>query len=178
MKKQVSQEILDCCQDNGKLPEFFDLEIGKDFRLETRPDLHAEIKIPRKIEIVVTTFRGVAAGAVHYYSTILADGIHVYSLEKNKDGKVSKVSHYGYLCEEYKKLPREKEAVWSSVYEIEVGRLVTQKEIDEDPIRWEGYYDGWFTNAFATKQEAIKQAQKIVKARFDSGWVVEVIDRT
>lgn len=37
MKKQVSQEILDCCQDRGELPEFFDIEIGKDFRLETKP---------------------------------------------------------------------------------------------------------------------------------------------
>ena len=32
MKKQVSQEILDCCQDRGELPEFFDIEIGKDYK--------------------------------------------------------------------------------------------------------------------------------------------------
>lgn len=176
MKKQVSQEILDCCQDRGELPKFFDIEIGKDFRLETKPNYHAEIREPRKVKIVVSTFKGVAAGAIHYYATIEADGIHIYSLENNWFGKFGKVYHYGNLCEEYKKLPRKKQAVWSSVYEIEVGRILTQQEIDADPMRWNGYYDGWFTNAFATKQDAIDQAKKIVKARFDINWVEEVVD--
>ena len=111
MKKQVPQEILDCCQDRGELPEFFDIEIGKDFRLETKPDYHAEIREPRKVKIVVSTFRGVSAGAIHYYATIEADGIRIYYLENNRYGKVGRVYCGGYLGEEYKKLPREKQAV-------------------------------------------------------------------
>ena len=176
MKKQVSQKILDCCLDRGELPKFFDIEIGKDFRLESQPDYHAEIREPRKVKIIVSTFRGICVGAIHYYVTIEADGIHIYSLENNKYGKVSRVYHGGYLSDEYKKLPREKRAVWSSVYKIKVGRILTQQEIDEDPIRWENYDDGDFITAFVTKQEAINQAKKIVKARFDIDWVVEVID--
>lgn len=177
MKKQVSQKILDCCWDRGELPQFFDIEIGKDFRLESQPNYHAEIREPRKVKIVVSTYRGMNAGAIHYYVTIKADGIHIYSLENNKYGKVGRVYISGYLGEEYKKLPKEKQAVWSSVYKIEVGRILTQQEIDEDPKRWKDYYDGDFTNAFVTKEEAINQAKKIVKARFDIDWIVEVVDK-
>jgi len=178
MKKTVSEEIMQCCMDRGDLPEFFDINIGKDFHLETRPEYFCEIKQPRTIRIEITSYRGVACGAMHYYARLIADGIYIYSYEKGSGGKVSKVSHGGYVCEEFSKLPRDKKAIWSLCYEIEVMRILTQEEIDADPVRWEYYDAGYPTNAFYTKEEAIARAKEIIKARFDVDWVVKIDDMT
>ena len=168
---KVPKEIMECSSDRGVLPEYFNINVGLDFKLKTRPELYAKVNNPRTVKIILTTFRGLSWDAVHYYSKIEADGIYIVDPETN-------YSIGGYICEEYKNLPKEKDAIWSWKYEIEVERYITQQELDENPNRWRGYELGWTTNAFYTKEDALAQALKIVEARFSPEWTVEIDDRT
>ena len=91
--KEVSEQILECCQDRHDYPAFFEIGIGKDFRLETMPEVLAEIREPREVTIELSTFRGVSIGAIHYYAKIRADGIHLYEYRKGDDGNLRCMWH-------------------------------------------------------------------------------------
>lgn len=178
MRNHVPKEIMECCQDRYDYPAFFENEIGKDFSLNSNPRILAEINNPRKVKIVLSTYRGYSIGAIHYYANIEADGIHLYEYRTGKNGKINKYYLGGFINKEFNDLPKDKQAIYDSIYKIEVGRILTKKEIDDDPIRWEGYCEGMFTNAFETKEEALDKAKVIIKTRFDNDWVVEVEDNT
>lgn len=167
---------LECSNDQGKYPDFFNIEIGSDFHLETRPNYFATIDNPREIVIEITSFRGACAWAEHYYATIKADGIKICSREKEADGKEHIVIHGGYICQEYKDLPKEKKDIWDSCYQIDVMRHVSNEMIEDNPDRWEGYEVGWPTNAFDTKEDVLEAAKKIIAARFSKEWVVRIDD--
>lgn len=178
MRNDLPKEIMECCQDRHDYPAFFEIGIGKDFSLNSNPRILAEINNPRKVKIVLSTYRGISIGAIHYYARIEADGVHLYEYRNGENGKVNKCYLGGFISKEFNDLPKDKQAIWDSLYQIEVGRILTQKEIDDDPIRCEGYCEGCFTNAFETKEEALAKAKEIVKARFDIDWVVDVEDNT
>lgn len=88
--------------------------------------------IQEQVKIILTTFRGLSWNAIHYYSRIEADGIHIIDPE-------TYCFIGGYICEEYKNLPKEKHDIWSWQYEIGVERYITQEELDENLGRWKGY---------------------------------------
>lgn len=168
----TNSEANDLSYDCGHYPDFFPINIGDDFKLESRPELFVTIPTPRKVKIEITSFRGVCCGAVHYYATIKADGIKRQYYE-DRNGTKQLVSVAGYICEEYNNLPRKKD-IWGSFYEIEVGRPVTKADKDIDPQRWEGYEEDATTNAFNTAEEAEATARAIVAARFSDEWEVIV----
>lgn len=175
--RMTLDEAVKCCIDRNNYPAFFKIDVGRNFHLETKPDYYCEINDFRNVKIEITSFRGVSCGAQHYYAKIIADGIKIFSYEKGTGGKVRKVYHGGYVCDEYSKLLKNN-PLWDLFYEIEVCRPLTQQEIDEDPERWEYYDAGQLTNAFYTKEEAIKQAKDIIKARFDVDWIIKIDDLT
>ncbi|MBQ8709363.1 MAG: hypothetical protein IJ550_02110 [Bacteroidaceae bacterium] len=170
------KEVMSYCMDRYDYPQFFDINIGKDFKLETKPDYNAEVREPRRVVIKISTYRGVSSGAIHYYAKIEADGIKICSNVIERNGQIRKIYHGGYICDEYNNLPRRQKAIWGSSYEIEVGRILTQEEINSAPLRWEYYEAGFLTNAFYSKREAVERAKEIVAARFSKEWVVEIED--
>ncbi len=169
------QEAVDLSSDRGLYPDFFPVNIGDDFKLESHPEIFVRMPNPREVKIEITSFRGLCADAEHYYADIKADGIGRVSYE-DYDGTGTKrlVGHYGYLGEEFNNLPREKRDIWGGNYQIGVGREVTQEEIKKNPRRWEGYAPGDRTNAFNTAAEAEEAAHAIVSARFGEEWKVVV----
>lgn len=168
------QEANDQSYDQGRYPDFFPVNIGDDFKLESRPELFVTIPNPRKVKIEITSYRGVCCEAVHYYAAIIADGIKRQFYEDH-NGTKRLVTTAGYMGEEFNNLPREKRDIWDGNYHIEVARPVTEAEIAKDPQRWEGYYPGDNTNAFNTAEEAEETAKAIVSARFSEEWQV-IID--
>lgn len=160
--------------DSGDFPDVIPVDYGLDLVLKTKPEYIVKTaNNPRKIKIDISTFRGISAGAIHYYARIEADGVIV--IEECEDGTVT---HGGYICEEFAQIDRKNRGKYDSLYHIEVMRELTKEEIDNDPIRWEHYRPGQKTNAFYTKQEALNQAIKIAKLRFGSGWVLELENET
>lgn len=175
MSKEITllttQEANDQSYDQGRYPDFFPVNIGDDFKLETIPELAVMIPRPRQVKINITSFRGLCGGAVHYYADIEADGIIRYYVEPETNRKIGA---YGYLGEEFNRLPREKRDIWGGNYKIGAARPVTKADKDKDPKRWEYYDIGNNTNAFDTAEEAEATARAIVSARFSEEWEVIV----
>lgn len=167
------QKAVDLSFDCGRYPDFFPVNIGDDFKLESCPELFVKIPNPREVRIAITSYRGISWNAVHYYATIDADGIKRCYYE-DYDGEKRLVSISGYLGEEFKSLPKEKRDIWGGDYRIEVAREVAQKDIKKDPQRWEHYHPGDLTNAFNTAKEAEETALAIVAARFGKEWKVTI----
>lgn len=156
--------------DDGNYPDIIPVDYGLDLKLKTRPDIIISSNTPRKIRINISTFRGIAAGAMHYYAEIIADGVKLFT--KNSDGDI--ITHMGYICDEYSQICKNNKGKYEPFYKIEVMRELPKKEIEQDHIRWKGYYPGYRTNAFITKKEALEQAVKIAKLRFGKGWFMEL----
>lgn len=159
----------------GNFPDVIPLDFGLDFHLETRPDLYTEIVThsktgKRTVTLELNSYEGYCAGAVHWYGTLKAEGVHIIE-NRNIDGQIQKMWLGGYICEEYKKLKNQ--AFYESYYNFEILREVTQSDIDKDPQRWEGYHPGDMTNAFNDSKEIIKMAKKIVAVRFPN-WNFEI----
>lgn len=94
----------------------------------------------RKIRAEITSYRGICAGAVHYYC-------HIRSYLRNTNKSGSSVSGYldGY------KIPQEFTGI-----DVELGRRVTAEMIEEDDLRWASYDPGDMTNAFDLKDDIYK----------------------
>lgn len=167
------QEAKKWSMDNGCYPLFFTTAVGLDFKLKTRPELYAKVNNPRKVLIEISSFRGICGWAVHYYARIKADGIIICEDVQTEKG-IQIHSLCGYLGEEFNALPAHQKDLYSSGYTIEVCREVTEKELAEDPMRWDGYHVGSLTNAFYTENGAIRRAQAIVNARFSKLWQVKI----
>lgn len=167
------QEAKKYSMDNGCYPLFFTTVVGLDFKLKTRPELYAKVDNPRKVLIEISSFRGICGWAVHYYARIKADGIIICDDVQTEKGIQTRYL-YGYLGEEFNVLPEHQKDLYSPKYTIEVCRDVTAKDLEQNPIRWDGYHVGDKTNAFDTEYAAIRRAQSIVKARFSKFWQVSV----
>ena len=79
-------------------------------------------------------------------------------------------------CAERLSTLRKKNPLAGILYSIELVRPVTQKEIDEDKRRWEGYEPGWATNAFYSPEDVIALAKEVCKARFLGNWKLKIVD--
>lgn len=156
------KDAVDLSLDYGNLPDVIPVDYGLDLVLKTKPNCIVSTNNPRKVRIEISSYRGLAAGAIHYYAAIKADGITI---------------HGGYICDEYAQICQKNRGKYDEVYTIEVMRKLTKEEIENDPIRWENYKPGDNTNAFYTKFEALKQAIEIVKLRFGKGWILDLQER-
>ena len=151
-------------------PDIITPETGLDIKVPDKPDYFAMPARNNVITIDVSSYRGISAGAIHYYGKIRWTGPKICS--KSEDGHI--IRHGGYISEGWKNMPREQTAIFSGV-EIEVARILTQEEYDEDPDRWYGYHPGHSkTNAFETVAEVIDTAKKIIEVRFQGDFEIKV----
>ena len=171
------QQALLCCIDNGHYPDVFDLNIGKDFKLETRPELSARIRQPRTVKIIIDSFIGYCGGAQHYYAKIEADGIDIVEYRYGADGNKQTIIIGGYICEEYKNMPRIKRDIYDYKYTIEITTRVTELMKETEPQIWNDYDVGDKTNRFNNKRDAINNAIMVASVRFP-GWRIVLDDRT
>lgn len=182
MKKEIKafenadlQQALLLCTDNGYYPDVFDLEIGKDFKLETRPELSAYISEPRTANIIIDSFIGYCGGAQHYYARIEADGIDIVEYQYGIDGKKHIIRHAGYICEEYDNMPCNQRDIYRFKYMIDIDTRVTILMKESDPQTWGDYDVGDKTNRFSEKKDAINTAILVASARFP-GWRITLTD--
>lgn len=94
----------------------------------------------RKIFAEITSYRGMCAGARHYYCRI-----NSYIRNVSESGSYA----FGYL--DGYKIPQEFTGI-----DVELGRKVTAEMIAADELRWDGYNPGYMTNAFDTKEDIYK----------------------
>lgn len=126
------------------LPPQVPLDFCEDFSVETD---HGVFHIENGKEVVfeITTF-----GVRHWYcsgriSMNLTDGRSICGgAVRDKDG--NRVDYPDSVL-------------------FEICRNVTKEEIEQDPIRWQGYEEGWQTNAFYRVSD-IMSAIEVVKGRF------------
>lgn len=157
MKKEQIQE---CCYDIGNIPyeipdTFGEGIIGKVYYTD-------KAERPRIVTLEITTFRGVAWDAVHYYGRLYVSRVPV-----KKEG--SKSCFCGYLGEDTP-LFKDLNII------IELWRYVTDVNRKEDPIRYDK--DMKVTNGWYDKASIKKLAKEVFKARFTGDWKLVVNDYT
>ena len=148
--------------DNGiGYPDIFPIDIGKDFIIPDKLNIKCKINNPRNVCIRITTFRGISWNAIHYYGTIIADGVNW-------------IDEYGSYLGGYisKWFSENKNDLYESKYDIHLLRELTQEEIDKDPDRWNFYEAGDMVSSFNTIKEIEDLAIEVAKIRFP-GWNIE-----
>ena len=112
----------------------------------------------RLINIEISSFCGLCGGAIHYYATLY---INVANVCDN-----SSVSGYLGGIE----IPDEYQTI-----EGEFVRPLTQKEIDEQPRRWDfPYQAGDLVNAFESLEDIESLIKKLKKKFSSKEWKVEI----
>ena len=165
-------DILKNCRDEPKLPNIIPSTygIGMTFKDENETEYttilgHSKTGA-RELIARITSWRGISAGAIHYYGKITCYDLPLKYI--NEDGKEEVASISGYFN---RHKPNE-----SKGFTIELVRKLTQQEIDEDPERWEYYNPGDITNCFYTEDDVFNLIKEIFKKRFKGHWILEIDD--
>lgn len=154
------QQIQECCYDLGGFPyeipdSYGEGIVGKEYYTEKG-------ERPREVKLEITSFRGMAWEAVHYYGTLKA-----YRPDVRKNGTAS--CFFGYLGEDTP-LFKDLDIV------IELCRYVTDNERKSDPHRYNE--DMKVTNGWYKKTPIIEFAKEVFKSRFKGDWKLVVKDNT
>ena len=155
----MSQEqIKECCYDLGKLPyeipdTYGEGVVGKEYYTDKE-------ERPREVKLEITSFRGIAWDAVHYYGTLKVYGPHIR--KKGVSG-----SFCGYLGEDTQ-LFKDNDIV------IELWRYVTEEEHKNDPHRYDE--DMKVTNGWYDKASIKEFAKEVFKERFKGDWKLVIDD--
>jgi hypothetical protein len=111
-------------------------------------------KYLKTVTLEVRTWRGVSAGAVHYYGVLKTNG-----MEFTNPTEHSTYGSCGFGVPDY-----------LESFKIELTRKLTQAEIDADPRRWEYYHHGSNVTGFNTPEEVIEHGTKEMRRLFPKGW--------
>lgn len=154
------EQIKECCYDLGSIPyeipdTFGEGIVGKEYYT-------AKAERPREVKLEITSFRGVAWDAVHFYGTLKVSHAPI-----RKEGV--KGCFGGYLGEDTP-LFKDIDVV------IELWRYVTEKERREDPRRYEE--DMKVTNGWLKKAPLLNFAKEVFKERFTGDWELTIKDYT
>lgn len=154
------EQIKECCYDLGSIPyeipdTFGEGIVGKEYYT-------AKAERPREVKLEITSFRGVAWDAVHFYGTLKVS--HAPIRKEGVEGCFS-----GYLGEDTP-LFKDIDVV------IELWRYVTEKERREDPRRYEEYMK--VTNGWLKKAPLLNFAKEVFKERFTGDWELTIKDYT
>lgn len=154
------EQIKECCYDRGNIPyeipdNYGEGIVGKEYYTVKR-------ERPREVKLEITSFRGIAWDAVHYYGTLKAFGAHVK--KKGCGGFFC-----GYLGEDTP-LFKDIDIV------IELCRYITDEERKTDPHRY--VEDMKVTNGWYDKSSIKKYAKKVFRARFIGDWKLIIKDDT
>ena len=172
MNEKVEEVLRACCIDGGCYPFVIDPAWGKDITIPNHLDLFIDPPSEPRCIITITSFAEYTAGAKHYYVTIDADGPR---LCWEDEGEVKWM--VGYVCKEWDEMPKEVKDRCKGLYTVIVRRRVTAADVAADPIRWEGYDVGDYTDAFESKEAAVALAVHIARLRFPK-YKIEITDQT
>lgn len=112
----------------------------------------------RLMNIVISSFCGLCSEAIHYYAKL-------YIKVSNVCGNSSVSGYLGGI-----EIPNEYQTIKG-----EFVRPLTQKEIDEQPRRWDfPYQAGDLVNAFESLQEIESLIKKLKKKFASKEWKVEI----
>lgn len=163
MTKQTTAEwAKDHSMDYGDYPLVIENEMPKDFSIPNHPEYFLGKPWNNDVKVEITSFRGISIGAIHYYAKLIVNQPNICCI--NENGSTSICG--GYICEEWRSMPKSVSANIGGLWTIDALRELTQAEIDSDPSRWDYYRAGEFTNCFETKKEAIETAKKVAAFRF------------
>lgn len=156
----TQEHIKECCYDYGKVPyeihdNYGEGIVGKEY-YTTKEER------PRKVNLVINSFRGISWDAVHYYGTLKVFAPHV-----RKEGELG--CFCGYLGEDTP-LFKDLDIV------IELWRYVTEEDRKIDPHRYDE--DMKVTNGWSDKTAIIEFAKEVFKARFIGEWKLVIEDYT
>lgn len=112
----------------------------------------------RKIILNITTFKGIAFNAIHYYGKLEVDG--VYTATSNDVNTSRNLS-----SEEIKKHP-----LLDYKYIFNILRPITNDEIELNPNRNYYYKEGDLIKNFNSIQSLIDDTINILKLRFTGNW--------
>lgn len=162
------KEAIEHCWDRKDYPEVFRDNAGLDISIPGFITRGSWVRnnSPRTVTLEITTYCGTSWNAIHYYGNIKVEGVR-FSKEDSPNTLT--------MCRETFDA-EEKNPLAGTFYSIELVRPVTQKEIDEDKRRWEGYELGWATNAFYSPEDVIALAKEVCKARFLGNWKLKIVD--
>lgn len=162
----------DHSMDFGDYSDVIDINIPKDFSIPNHPEYFLSEPWSNDVKIEITSFRGISFDAIHYYANIYVNQPNICKVENGQT-----LSCGGYICEEWRNMPKSTTDNCGGIWHIEVRRPLTQSEIEADPNRWKGYDADDFTSSFETKEEAIEVAEKVAAIRFP-GRKIKVNDCT
>lgn len=109
----------------------------------------------RRVTLEIRTWVGISFGAIHYYGKLKVDGV---SMEYDEKPGI------------HTSIDSDKQPLADWYYELKIHRHLTQKEIEEDPDRWEAWYEGSHTECFETVEEIVEFGKQIFKLRFEGDW--------
>jgi hypothetical protein len=121
-------------------------------------------RFDKTIEFKISSWIGYSPDAEHVYGKFRIPGVELKLPEKGSK------STGGYGTPNY-----------ISGWDIDITRVLTQEEIDEDKLRkydkkWEYNYAGDNTTRFNTDKELIKKAKQVFKEWFTGGWKLKIIN--
>lgn len=149
--------------DISKITGVIPQNIGEGFQFNLDDKIYTTTGIYTKdgkriVNIVIRSFAGLCGGATHYYATLY---IYVNNVCDN-----SSVSGYLGGIE----IPNEYQTIKG-----EFVRPLTQKEIDEQPRRWDfPYQEGDLVNAFESLEEIESLIKKLKKKFASKEWKVKI----
>lgn len=174
MTKFGNIEIID---DNGwnlydELPkkdweaEEVDMKITSDFGMGVKTRYEGETytykRNPRKkptVTLVITSWRGISSGAIHYYGKLEIDMPEMES--DNNPGWTIGVHGHGAI-------PMFSNSV------IELTQILEQWEIDKYPDRFEYARAGYHVPGFYSPEGVIRRANEVFEKIFGEGWKLKI----
>lgn len=154
------EQIKECCYDLGNVP--FEIPDSYGEGIVGKEYYTAKGERPREVKFEITSFRGVAWNATHYYGTLKVTDVHI-----RKEG--CKGAFGGYMGEDTP-LFKDKDIV------IELWRYVTDAERKADPRRYDE--DMKVTNGWLKKAPLKAFAKEVFKTRFKGDWKLIIRDYT
>ena len=166
LKEAVTRSV---CERHANHPDIIDSDYGlgefPEIGVTGVPSWGSEKPHPkRSIVLEITTLRAITAKAIHFYGTLVVDGVSVETT-----GILDKPKHLS--SDEQKKYP-----MLRSGYEFEINRLLTQKEIDGSAGtgRWDWFEAGDLTRRYVSLDQLIADAREIIKLRFRGNWDIYI----
>lgn len=171
MSKSVIDVYKDHCVDSGCYPFVIDPEWGKDIIIPNHPELFIKPPSHPRCIISFSSFINTCVDAKHYYAAIDADSPHLF---KREGGEIKWVG--GYVCKEWDEMPKKVKDCCKGTYTIILRRKLKASDVAADPIRWEGYDVGDYTEAFDSKEAALALAVSVARRRFPK-YKIEIIEQ-
>lgn len=151
------------------LPDIFQDTCGLDIKCPEE-GLHAVPTLgyqrnnkKRRATVVISSFRGISPGAIHYYGEIIIQGVHMEY--DDKPGTMTACGKWEDL------LPLSRYQ-----YKLTLTRPITQEEIDIDEelgrelSRFPYQKAGDLTQCWETEQDIVDFAKEVFKVRFIGNW--------